>query len=118
MQRLLSSIHYNTKLNEHQSRALYSICTSTHAELPYVLKGPPGTRKTRLIAKTIEHLLQIDKNTRVLVCAHSNMAADMIAHKIMDEFSLVMDKSNVLRLRSASNDYYGRDTALDPICLL
>jgi superfamily II DNA or RNA helicase len=118
MTRLLLTIQYATKLNEHQSRALYSICTSTHAKIPYILKGPPGTGKTRLIAKTIEHLLQMDKSVRVLVTAHSNMAADMIAHKIMEEFSEVMHASNVLRLRSCGNDYYGRDKSLDPICRL
>lgn len=122
MEKLLPTIRYKAKLNEHQSRVLYSICTSTHGNSPYILKGPPGTGKTRLIAKTVKQLLEMNSNIRVLMTAPSNMAADMLAEKIMDEFDEfgdgVLNSGNVLRLRSINNDYFGRDKKFDPIVRL
>jgi MoxR-like ATPase len=41
------------ELNERQSQVLYSICAKTHGTAPYVVIGPPGTGKTRLIATVI-----------------------------------------------------------------
>lgn len=119
MNHLLPAIRAKTKLNEAQSRALYSICTTSHGSSPYVLHGPPGTGKTILIAKTVYVLLQMDPNVRVLLTAPSNRAADMIAEKLMEEFdNKVMQRNNVLRLKSIGNDYCGRNKKLDPIMKL
>jgi hypothetical protein len=47
------------------------------------------------------------------------MAVDMIAHKVMDQFDRdTMNASNVLRLKSIGQDYFGRDKRLDPISSL
>lgn len=117
MVRLLPTIRAKIELNEVQSRALYSICTTSHGNSPYILHGPPGTGKTLLISKTVCCLLQMDPNVRVLLTASSNMAADMIAEKIMDEFdgNSVIHRGNVLRLKSSGNDFRGRNKKLDPI---
>lgn len=116
MNRLLPDIVAKTKLNEAQSRAFYSICTTSHGNSPYVLHGPPGTGKTLLIAKAVHCLLEMDPKVRVLLTAPSNMAADVIAEKLMEEFDkTVMNKDNVLRLKSTGNDFWGRNKNLDPI---
>ncbi|KAI6238562.1 RNA helicase [Aphelenchoides fujianensis] len=105
-----------TSLNERQTGVLYSVCTSAHADAPYVLHGPPGTGKTRVIAATVRCLLEMDPDFRILLTAPSNMAADMIAHKLMENFAApVMTTGNVLRLRSTGNDFASRDRRLDPI---
>lgn len=116
MQTLLPSIRHKFKLNKHQSQVLYSICTSIHGQSPYVLHGPPGTGKTYVISKTIQQLLQMSENARILVTAPSNRAADMLAEKIMEEFDgNLMGPHNVLRLKSTGNDYFERSKKLDPI---
>ncbi|KAI6196000.1 hypothetical protein M3Y94_01056800 [Aphelenchoides besseyi] len=104
-----------TALNNRQARVLYSICTATHVNSPYLLHGPPGTGKTRVTAATVKCLLEMDSEFRILLTAPSNMACDMIAHKVMDSFGAVMNASNVLRLRSTGNDINARDQRLDPI---
>ncbi|KAI6170268.1 putative helicase mov-10-B-like isoform X2 [Aphelenchoides besseyi] len=102
-------------LNNRQARGLYSICTATHVNSPYLLHGPPGTGKTRVTAATVKCLLEMDPEFRILLTAPSNMACDMIAHKVMDSFGAVMNARNVLRLRSTGNDFHARDQRLDPI---
>ena len=84
-----------------------------------MLHGPPGTGKTRLIATTVRYLLKMDSNFRILITAPSNLAADMLALKLMEFFdSHLMNSSNVLRLRSVGNDYVNRNRRLDRISCL
>jgi helicase MOV-10 len=107
--------HFCT-LNEHQAQVLYSICTSTHGSYPYILHGPPGTGKTRLIAKTVICLIRMSPKSRILLTAPSNRAADMIALKVMEEFDgVALRQENLLRFCSASYDYSALDERLRPI---
>jgi hypothetical protein len=63
--------------------------------------------------------MQLDPKVRVLLVTPSNMAADVLATKIMDQFDEnFLNYKNVLRLRSIRCDFYSRDKSLDPISLL
>ncbi|KAE9391715.1 RNA helicase [Gymnopus androsaceus JB14] len=62
---------------------------------PFVVFGPPGTGKTVTIVEAMRQLLAHSETTRILVCAPSNSAADLIAQRLS-----VLGTSVVLRLNS------------------
>ncbi|KAH8112754.1 P-loop containing nucleoside triphosphate hydrolase protein [Phellopilus nigrolimitatus] len=49
---------------------------------PLVISGPPGTGKTSTVVEAIQQLVHRDPNARILACAQSNMAADVIASRL------------------------------------
>ena len=64
-------------LNEKQKEAVQALTTDPEIALPPVLiVGPYGTGKTFTLAQTAMHILS-QENTRVLICTHSNSAADL-----------------------------------------
>ncbi|KAI0263051.1 P-loop containing nucleoside triphosphate hydrolase protein [Gloeopeniophorella convolvens] len=52
------------------------------ASAPFILFGPPGTGKTVTIVEAIKQILRLDPIARLLVCAPSNSAADIIAQRL------------------------------------
>lgn len=49
-----------------------------------LVDGPPGTGKSRLIANLLVHLIFGEKRPhRILLCAHSNAAVDVICRKLI-----------------------------------
>jgi len=64
-------------LNPKQKEAVVAITTPSESRLPPILLiGPFGTGKTYTLAQAIKQIL-LQPNTRVLVCTHSNSAADL-----------------------------------------
>lgn len=66
----------NDELNESQNRA---IATALAAEDICIIHGPPGTGKTTTLVEIIRQL--VAEGERVLVCAPSNAAVDLLTHK-------------------------------------
>uniref|UniRef100_A0AAY4CHQ0 Probable helicase with zinc finger domain n=1 Tax=Denticeps clupeoides TaxID=299321 RepID=A0AAY4CHQ0_9TELE len=65
------------RLNAKQKEAILAITTPLSVQLPPVLIiGPYGTGKTFTLAQAAKHILK-QPNTRVLICTHSNSAADL-----------------------------------------
>ncbi|XP_043941030.1 probable helicase with zinc finger domain [Protopterus annectens] len=65
------------RLNAKQKEAVIAITTPLSIQLPPVLIiGPYGTGKTFTLAQAVKHILQ-QQDTRVLICTHSNSAADL-----------------------------------------
>ncbi|KAK7929286.1 hypothetical protein WMY93_005681 [Mugilogobius chulae] len=65
------------RLNAKQKEAILAITTPVSVSLPPILIiGPYGTGKTFTLAQAVKHILRQD-NTRVLICTHSNSAADL-----------------------------------------
>lgn len=65
------------KLNSKQKEAVLAITTPTNVPLPPILLiGPFGTGKTYTLASSIKQLL-LQPETRILICTHSNSAADL-----------------------------------------
>ncbi|TRY58413.1 hypothetical protein DNTS_005206 [Danionella cerebrum] len=65
------------RLNAKQKEAILAITTPLSINLPPVLIiGPYGTGKTFTLAQAVKHILK-QPETRVLVCTHSNSAADL-----------------------------------------
>ena len=51
---------------------------------PYVIHGPPGTGKTRTLVHAIVHMVHRLPALRVLVCAPTDAAADVLATRLLD----------------------------------
>lgn len=67
----------DSKLNSKQKEAVLAITTPQTVPLPPILLiGPFGTGKTFTLAQAIKQLLT-QPETRILICTHSNSAADL-----------------------------------------
>ncbi|KAA8496511.1 putative RNA helicase SDE3 [Porphyridium purpureum] len=65
---------------------------------PYLVFGPPGTGKTLVLVDAICAVLKKSPGERILACAPSNAAADVIASRLMSR----LKKGVLLRYKAAS----------------
>eukprot|EP00928_Gymnodinium_smaydae_P017426 TRINITY_DN16659_c0_g1_i1.p1 TRINITY_DN16659_c0_g1~~TRINITY_DN16659_c0_g1_i1.p1 ORF type:complete len:880 (-),score=108.99 TRINITY_DN16659_c0_g1_i1:223-2811(-) len=75
------------KLNNEQSAFLSAALQQVPAQvgaLPMLLWGPPGTGKTTTLVETIFAILRKQKSAKILVCAPSNPAADLLCERLAD----------------------------------
>ncbi|KAJ9557082.1 hypothetical protein OSB04_011696 [Centaurea solstitialis] len=72
------------KLNEEQMSSVEMILGCKGGP-PYIVHGPPGTGKSVTLTEAILQLYTTRRNTRMLVCAPSNSAADNILEKLVTE---------------------------------
>lgn len=71
------SENLDPKLNSKQKEAVLAITAISNVGLPPILLiGPFGTGKTFTLASSIKQLL-LQADTRILICTHSNSAADL-----------------------------------------
>ncbi|KAG8517982.1 RNA helicase Mov10l1, partial [Galemys pyrenaicus] len=101
---------FNPVLNENQQLAVRRILSGDCRPLPYVLFGPPGTGKTVTI---IEAVLQVHRalpDSRVLVCAPSNSAADLVCLRLHE--SRVLRPGAMVRVNATCRS---EETVLDAI---
>lgn len=71
------SENLDAKLNSKQKEAVLAITAVSNVGLPPILLiGPFGTGKTFTLASSIKQLL-LQPDTRILICTHSNSAADL-----------------------------------------
>ncbi|KAK3911193.1 putative helicase with zinc finger domain [Frankliniella fusca] len=78
----------DTKLNVKQKEAIVAITTPLSINLPPVLIiGPFGTGKTYTLAQAIKQLLTVPEY-RILVCTHSNSAADIYIQDYLHPYVL------------------------------
>ncbi|MGF6875871.1 hypothetical protein OKW35_005343 [Paraburkholderia sp. MM5477-R1] len=64
----------------------------------FMLQGPPGVGKTRLIRELVRQRLASDKTTRMLLSAQSNHAVDHLLHEIVNALGAdVLEDSVVIR---------------------
>ncbi|KAI0646633.1 P-loop containing nucleoside triphosphate hydrolase protein [Trametes meyenii] len=75
---------YNASIgnNTAQLQAVRSILSLRESSAPFIVFGPPGTGKTVTIVEAIRQILLYDPNARILACAPSNSAADIIAQRL------------------------------------
>ena len=80
-------------LNDSQNDAVNEILRARDIA---VVHGPPGTGKTTTIVQAIKIMAQTEK--RILVCAPSNAAADLLTEKIANEGLKVVRIGNLSRI--------------------
>jgi helicase MOV-10 len=73
----------NSDINMEQRHAVYDIVRKTHGSAPYIIYGPPGTGKTMTVVESIVQVLRWDKDSKVLVCAPSDAACDVLATRLI-----------------------------------
>lgn len=74
---------YNRQLNCKQKDAVISVLKGTSRPLPYLVFGPPGTGKTVTMLECVLQIVRLIPNSRLLVTAPSNSAADLIALRLI-----------------------------------
>ncbi|CAL1275056.1 unnamed protein product [Larinioides sclopetarius] len=76
----------DVKLNPKQKEAVLAITTPLSTRLPPVLIiGPFGTGKTYTLAQAVKIILS-QENSRILVCTHSNSAADIYIQEYLHPY--------------------------------
>lgn len=86
-------VYIDESLNEAQKEAVKGLLTSLYFG---IIHGPPGTGKTTTIVALIRSLLQVEK--RILVCAPSNNAVDLLVRKLDEKGIKVLRLGNVTRI--------------------
>ncbi|XP_078610135.1 putative helicase with zinc finger domain isoform X3 [Branchiostoma floridae x Branchiostoma japonicum] len=76
------------RLNAKQKEAILAITSSLTVPLPPILLcGPFGTGKTFTLAQAAKQILK-QPNTRILICTHSNSAADLYIKEYLHPYVL------------------------------
>ncbi|KAG6873915.1 hypothetical protein C0995_009695 [Termitomyces sp. Mi166 len=70
--------------NAPQLQAVISIVKQPPGSPPFIIFGPPGTGKTITMVEAIKQVLRANPSARILACAPSNSAADLIALRLRD----------------------------------
>uniref|UniRef100_A0A182MNJ5 FHA domain-containing protein n=1 Tax=Anopheles culicifacies TaxID=139723 RepID=A0A182MNJ5_9DIPT len=108
----------SSTLNSRQMKVLSSVLAECFCkELPTIsiIQGPPGTGKSRVITQLILRLIRIARSTglkmKVLMCAASNTAVDVIVRNLI-----------AAQARSAKTSYFklvrtGSKNKVDPSCM-
>ncbi|KAI0048937.1 P-loop containing nucleoside triphosphate hydrolase protein [Auriscalpium vulgare] len=68
--------------NAPQRAAVSAIVRLPPGSVPFVIFGPPGTGKTITTIEAIRQVLRTKPNARILACAPSNSAADLLASRL------------------------------------
>ncbi|XP_030741530.2 RNA helicase Mov10l1 [Echinops telfairi] len=89
---------FNATLNEHQQLAVRRILSGDCRPLPYVLFGPPGTGKTVTIIEAVLQVYCALPDSRTLVCAPSNSAADLVCLRLHE--SQVLRPGTMVRVNA------------------
>ncbi|XP_049627458.1 RNA helicase Mov10l1 [Suncus etruscus] len=89
---------FNPVLNENQKLAVRRILSGDCRPLPYILFGPPGTGKTVTIIEAVLQVHSAVPDSRVLVCAPSNSAADLLCLRLHE--SQVMRPGSMVRVNA------------------
>ncbi|PPQ74162.1 hypothetical protein CVT26_006766 [Gymnopilus dilepis] len=84
--------------NAPQLQAITSIVSLPPGSPPFVVFGPPGTGKTVTVIEAILQILASNGQARILACAPSNSAADLIASRLRGK----LNKNQLFRFYAPS----------------
>jgi helicase MOV-10 len=97
----LTNAPFNRRVrdNPEQWQAVSRIVEASHHPHPFLLFGPPGTGKTTTLAEAILQFVKSKTESKVLVCAPTNTAADELCKRLTQ-----LNRSEMLRLMAYSRD--------------
>ncbi|KAM6114446.1 LOW QUALITY PROTEIN: helicase MOV-10 [Phoenicopterus ruber ruber] len=98
--------------NEEQCRAVMHIVTGMSRPAPYLIFGPPGTGKTVTVVEAIKQVWTCFKDARILACAPSNSAADLLCQRLIKDIA----PRHVYRLIASSRSYQEVPADIRPCC--
>ncbi|NXM78836.1 SDE3 helicase, partial [Serilophus lunatus] len=98
--------------NEEQCRAVTHIVTGMSRPAPYLIFGPPGTGKTVTVVEAIKQVWTNFKEARILACAPSNSAADLLCQRLITDIA----PRNVYRLIASSRSFKEVPADIRPCC--
>lgn len=105
---------YNPSLNERQWAAVCRIVSGQCRPTPYLLFGPPGTGKTITVVEAILQIFHRIPSSRVLACAPSNSASDLIAERL--HMSGYIHAGDMIRLNAAQR-VQNIPESISPYCI-
>uniref|UniRef100_A0A8B9PIW4 RNA helicase n=1 Tax=Apteryx owenii TaxID=8824 RepID=A0A8B9PIW4_APTOW len=105
---------FNPLLNEHQKLAVKRILAGECRPTPYVLFGPPGTGKTLTIIEAILQIHYTLPDSRILVCAPSNTATDLICVRLHE--SNLLKPGTMVRVNASCRSPEQIDDIVKPYC--
>ncbi len=105
----------NKMLNAEQKNAVFDIVRKNHGVFPYLINGPAGTGKTTTVLESIVQVLRHDESSKILVCAPSDTACDVIAFRLQ---RLLPTKCNGQALKMLRVNWWSRNPASLPPDLL
>lgn len=78
-----------SQLNAEQTSAVERIAHHSYGSVPYIVFGPPGTGKTMVVVESIVQVLLLTPSPRLLICAPSNGAVDVLAKRLVELSELI-----------------------------
>lgn len=80
---IISNLFLKSMFNEEQQKAVTAMILTNKTPSPVLLLGPFGTGKTYTIAHVLRMLVR-NSNNKILLCTHSNSAADLYIKEFFD----------------------------------
>ncbi|GAB1598152.1 RNA helicase Mov10l1-like [Argonauta hians] len=105
---------FNRQLNDRQMSAVKRILLGQCRPAPYILFGPPGTGKTITLVETILQILTKLPGSRILACAPSNSASDLLTERLHK--SGVLKLSDMVRLNAFQRNEEAIPDKIRPYC--
>ena len=107
-----------SRLNAKQREAVLAITSPAEVPLPPILLiGPYGTGKTFTLAQSMKMLLR-QEGTKILVCTHSNSAADLYIRDYLDPFITSNSSVKLLRIYYTNRWVQTVHTTVQKYCLI
>ncbi|KAG8743479.1 hypothetical protein FRC10_011952 [Ceratobasidium sp. 414] len=88
---IINPYNHLLSTNNEQLQAVRRVTNLPAGSSPFIIFGPPGTGKTMTIVECISQLLD-QPSARILACAPSNSASDLIAQRLIDFRALGRDE--------------------------
>ncbi|KFQ62234.1 Putative helicase Mov10l1, partial [Pelecanus crispus] len=105
---------FNPMLNDQQKLAVKRILSGECRPTPYVLFGPPGTGKTLTVIEAILQIHYTLPDSRILVCAPSNAATDLICLRLHQ--SNLLKPGAMVRVNASFRSAEQIDDMVKPYC--